>query len=158
MLKVFKELNINKIDIAYLIADSYTKLQNELVHLFPKSIETLEKIKSIGIITALVTNGSRESQRSKIDRFGLLKYFDYCFVEEEVGFGKPDIRIYKYALKTLNLDAADTWMVGDNLVWDVEAPQKLGIYAIWNDYRKRGLPEGSGIKPDRIINSIDELI
>jgi len=62
------------------------------------------------------------------------------------------------ALQKLNLTAEEVWMVGDNLVWDVEAPKKIGIYAVWNDYRKKGLPKGSTILPDRIINDISELI
>jgi FMN phosphatase YigB (HAD superfamily) len=48
--------------------------------------------------------------------------------------------------------------VGDNLEWEVEAPQRLGIYAIWIDVHGDGLPEGSTIKPDRIIRSLTELV
>jgi putative hydrolase of the HAD superfamily len=48
--------------------------------------------------------------------------------------------------------------VGDNLVWDVGAPQKLGIFGIWNDYRNKGLPPSSKIIPDRIITNISELV
>jgi hypothetical protein len=47
--------------------------------------------------------------------------------------------------------------VGDNLEWDVAAPQRLGIYGIWNDYLNKGLPPTTNIHPDRIINSISEL-
>ena len=34
-------------------------------------------------------------------------------------------------------------MVGDNLEWEVAAPQRLGIHAIWLDAYKAGLPAGS---------------
>jgi putative hydrolase of the HAD superfamily len=49
-------------------------------------------------------------------------------------------------------------MVGDNLEWEVVAPQRLGIYAIWMDVHGEGLPAGSTIKPDRIIRSLTELV
>ncbi len=52
----------------------------------------------------------------------------------------------------------ETWMIGDNLEWEVEAPQRLGIYAIWMDVHGDGLPEGSTVKPDRIIRSLTELV
>ncbi|MBC8060087.1 MAG: hypothetical protein H7Y18_05420 [Clostridiaceae bacterium] len=52
----------------------------------------------------------------------------------------------------------EVWMVGDNLVWDIEAPKKAGIFAVWNDYRRKELPKGSIIILDRIINDISELI
>ena len=36
-------------------------------------------------------------------------------------------------MDALGVTAADTWMIGDNLEWEVEMPQRLGIYAIWMD-------------------------
>ena len=48
--------------------------------------------------------------------------------------------------------------VGDNLEWEVEVPQRLGIYAIWMDVHGEGLPQGSRVKPDRIIRSLAELL
>ena len=49
-------------------------------------------------------------------------------------------------------------MVGDNLEWEVVAPQRLGIYAIWHDGYGAGLPPGCPIRPDRIIRSLPELL
>ena len=40
----------------------------------------------------------------------------------------------------------------------IAGPQRLGIHGIWNDYRRRGLPEGSPVVPDRIIHSLGELV
>lgn len=143
---------------AYEMADSYSKIQDDLICLFPDSLITLERLKSMGIRMALITNGSSEKQRGKINRFCLSGYFEKCFIEEEVGFGKPDTGVFLLALEELGLKAAEVWMVGDNLVWDIEAPQKIGIYSIWNDFRKTGLPRNSEIIPNRIIHSISELL
>lgn len=140
------------------MADKYNGMQDELLCLFPNSIETLEKLKDIGVRMVLITNGSAKKQRGKIDRFCLSGFFEYCLIEEEVGFGKPDTQIFEIALQKLGIGVEDVWMIGDNLVWDVEAPKKLGIYAVWNDFRRKGLPEGSTIIPDRIINDISELL
>jgi putative hydrolase of the HAD superfamily len=52
---------------------------------------------------------------------------------------------------------SDAWMVGDNLEWDVAAPQKLGMRGIWIDLRGRGVPEQSAVKPDYIIRLLAEL-
>jgi putative hydrolase of the HAD superfamily len=49
-------------------------------------------------------------------------------------------------------------MVGDNLEWEVEVPQRLGIYAIWIASHAEGLPADCTIKPDRIIRSLTELL
>jgi putative hydrolase of the HAD superfamily len=48
--------------------------------------------------------------------------------------------------------------VGDNLEWDVAAPQRLGIAGIWLDVAGAGLPPASLVHPDRIIRSLTELL
>ena len=140
------------------LADRYSSLHEESLNVFPEAIETLENLSNSKIRMALITNGSSKLQRAKINKFGLEKYFEKIFVEEEVGVGKPDIRVFQIALEKLRLSPEDVWMVGDNLVWDIEAPQKIGIFSIWNDYNGEGLSPESNIVPDRIIHSIAELI
>ena len=58
----------------------------------------------------------------------------------------------------LGVEAHETWMVGDNLEWEVAAPQRLGIYAIWYDGYSVGLPSDAPIQPDRIIRALPELL
>ena len=65
---------------------------------------------------------------------------------------------YLHAMQALGVTAQETWMIGDNLEWEVEAPQRLGIYAIWIDVHGDGLPAESAVKPDRIIRSLAELV
>ena len=107
---------------------------------------------------ALITNGASEVQRGKISRFALEHRFEHIQIEGEHGFGKPDEQAYRHALSALALQAHDVWMVGDNLEWEVAAPQRLGIFAIWHDAYEQGLPAGSSIRPDRIISRLPELL
>lgn len=152
------ELGINDTIISNEFADNYSARQNELICLFPNTIKTLEHLKSFGIRMGLITNGSSVAQRMKLSRFGLEKFFEVILIDQEVGYGKPDIRIYDHALRLLSLNTSDVWMVGDNLVWDIQAPKSIGIYSIWNDYRQTGLPQDTDIIPDRVIFEISELI
>ena len=138
------------------MARRYIELQESRVHPFPGALEALKILKSKTRL-GLITNGQSVKQRAKIDRFALEQYFESIFVEEEAGFGKPDLRIFGLALERFGTAPDRVWMVGDNLEWDVAAPQKLGITGIWNDYSKTGLPNGSACIPDRIIHSIQEL-
>ena len=110
------------------------------------------------MLLALVTNGAAELQRAKIDRFDLARRFHHIQIEGEHGFGKPEERAYRHAMTTLGVAAAETWMVGDNLEWEVAAPQRLGIHAIWYDPAGEGVPPGSTAKPDRIVQSLSELL
>jgi putative hydrolase of the HAD superfamily len=98
-----------------------------------------------------------DSQRRKIERFGLAPFFDCIVIEGEFGAGKPDGRVYAYALAQLGLQPEEVWMVGDNLEWDVAGPQRMGIKGIWVDLTGSGLPEDSAVRPDLIARSLAEL-
>ena len=128
------------------------------MRIFPGAVETLRELKQKGLRLALITNGDSEGQSYKISKFDLWQYFEQVFIEGEVGVGKPDIRAYENALETMQIRPQETWMMGDNLEWDVAAPQTLGIYSIWNDHRKQGLPESCDVIPDKIIHHISELL
>ncbi len=154
----FKKMKNNNISLAHKLADSYSKLRVEAIDFYPGAERTLKYFLEQNVVLALVTNGQKKKQREKINRFRLERFFNIILVEEEMGYGKPDERVYHRALKELNLSADSVWFVGDNLEWDVGGPQKLGIYGIWNDYKKRGLPPSSKVIPDRIITNISELI
>lgn len=158
VMQAFRKLDCLDGDNAFMLADNYSNLHQEMIHMFPDAEETIKELVSRGIKLALITNGNSVKQRYKINKFGLEKYFDACLVEGEVGFGKPDPRVFRLAMEKLQVTPEEVWMVGDNLEWDIEAPQKLGIYSIWNDYSRKGLPADSKIVPDRIINNIRELL
>jgi putative hydrolase of the HAD superfamily len=145
-------------DLAIRLADRFTVYREEEAFVFPGAHDAIDAFKAHGVKLALVTNGAADTQRAKVERFALGHRFDHIQIEGEHGFGKPEERAYLHAMQTLDVTAADTWMIGDNLEWEVEAPQRLGIYSIWIDVHGEGLPAGSTIKPDRIIRSLTELV
>jgi putative hydrolase of the HAD superfamily len=140
------------------LADRFNQVQEAELRMFPGSHETLDRLKELGVKLALVTNGAAEPQRKKVVRFALEHRFDHIQIEGEHGFGKPEEQAYRHALAALGVEAKDAWMVGDNLEWEVVAPQRLGIFAIWYDGYGIGLPPDSPIRPDRIIRSLPELL
>jgi putative hydrolase of the HAD superfamily len=146
------------VDLATRLADRLTAFREEQMFVFPGAHEAIDALKARGVKLALVTNGAAGIQRAKVERFALAQRFDHIQIEGEHGFGKPEERAYLHAMQALGVQAADTWMIGDNLEWEVEVPQRLGIYAIWMDAHGEGLPAGSTIKPDRIIRSLAELL
>ena len=145
-------------ELAIRIADRFSAYREEEMFVFPGAHEAIDTLKTLGVKLALVTNGAADTQRAKVERFELAHRFDHIQIEGEHGFGKPEERAYHHAMAALGVTAGETWMIGDNLEWEVEAPQRLGIYAIWMDVHGEGLPEGSTIKPDRIIRSLSELL
>jgi putative hydrolase of the HAD superfamily len=121
-------------------------------------VATLAALRDLGVRLGLITNGAAEPQRAKIDRFDLAQYFGVIVVEGEFGVGKPDPRVYRHAMGALGVTPEQTWMVGDNFGWEVEAPQALGITAIWCDHAATGIPAHETATPDRVVTSISELL
>ncbi|MBI1778888.1 MAG: HAD family hydrolase [Proteobacteria bacterium] len=148
----------DRAELAIVLADRFTALREEEMHLFDGAAETLDRLRLLGVGLALITNGAAETQRAKIRRFDLEHRFDHIQIEGECGFGKPEERAYTHAMMVLKVRPNEAWMVGDNLEWEVAAPQRLGIHAIWLDAYDAGLPPGSTIRPDRIVRSLTELL
>ena len=144
--------------VQHALADRFSTYRDEQMHVFPDAHATIDALRKMGVKLALVTNGDGEGQRTKIQRFALTERFDHIQIEGEHGFGKPEPRAYLHAMAVLGVDAEDTWMIGDNLEWEVAAPQRLGIHAIWYDGRDVGLPEGTTIRPDRVVRKLSELL
>lgn len=142
---------------ALVLADRYSAQRLNNMYLMPGAEETLSVLRGRQIKLAMITNGDLEIQRYKIDRFGLEKFFGYIMIEGEVGYGKPDKRIFETAILRLGVAPERAVMVGDNLEWDVGGPQAVGINGIWFDVRRSGLPPDTHVVPAAIITSLDQL-
>jgi putative hydrolase of the HAD superfamily len=151
------EIGIYAPELAEKVGDSYHALRDAGIQPFADAIATVRWLRASGCRLALLTNGGAQAQRGKITRFDLAPLFDAILIEGELGFGKPDPRVYTTALDALGVPPAEAWMVGDNLEWDVAEPQRQGILGIWVDVRGAGLPSGQTVRPDRIIRRLSEL-
>ena len=140
------------------IAANYAEILDKTLDFFPDAEKILEALVKKKVKLALLTNGASDGQRAKINRFGLTRYFPICLIEGELGFGKPDRRFFERALEKLDVNPAQAWMVGDDLERDIAGAQSAGIFSIWHDYGKTGLPARARVKPDLIINSLSELL
>lgn len=142
-------------DLAHRLADRYESYRHERMHLLPGALTLLDALKGLAIPLGLVTNGSTRVQRDKIERFDLARYFCHIQIEEEAGFGKPDPRAYTNTLSALGVDAAHSWMIGDDVDYDVRVPMGLGLNAIWVDPDARSEVDGS--LPHVVQSALDAL-
>lgn len=138
-------------------ADAVSEARERLMRPFPGALETLAALRARGMRLALVTNGGAEAQRRKIERFRLAPLFDALLVEGELGYGKPDPRIFARALAAVGTDAGGAWMVGNDLEYDVAGAAAVGIHAVWIDHGGTGPPPEARVRPDRVLRSLAEL-
>ncbi|MDA1188096.1 MAG: HAD family hydrolase [Chloroflexi bacterium] len=156
--QALKTLGIDGSNFSEEMAVLWRERREQHIEPFPGALDTLVHLCEEGVRLAMITNGASEMQRSKINKFELEQYFDHVQVEGEFGKGKPEPQVYENALNKLGVKASNAWMAGDNIELDVGAPQKLGVHGIWVDHRLNGLPEGSVVQPNRIVQRIFELV
>ena len=89
----------------------------------------------VGLITNF-TDGAL--QRRKIASAGLDGQFDAVFISGEVGFHKPDPRIFQHAAQELGAAAAECVHIGNSLLSDVEGALAAGMSAVWVEEEPSG--------------------
>lgn len=105
---------------------------------------------------AIITNGSTQRQKAKIINTNLHSCFDTIIISEEVGFSKPDKRIFELALNKLDVQPEAALFVGDDIEKDIGGCQNANIKGIWfNPHMNKNDTE---IKPYAEINSFDGLL
>lgn len=139
------------------IADHVTDTKEDHVRPFDGAVETLTALGQRGHRMALLTNGSSAFQRRKIERFALASHFELILIEGELGFGKPDRRVFQRALDHFGITGAEAWMIGDNLEADIAGARALGLRTVWHDVHGTGLPDHAQGAADHVLADIARL-
>lgn len=104
--------------------------------LFPDALTVLDRLESHYIL-GLLTNGSGPMQRRKLNVLRIAYRFQHTVISEEVGFAKPDPRMFQYALNLAGLQPEETLFVGDTLDLDIAGARAAGVTAVWLNRRGR---------------------
>ncbi|MFE8700797.1 HAD family hydrolase [Cytobacillus sp. FJAT-54145] len=144
----------------YRLAQS--SIQDFWNHHFPQCFsinqDTINIVNTIKryVKVAIITNGSTQRQKAKIINTNLHSCFETILISEEVGFSKPDKRIFEFALNKLNVQPEAALFVGDDIEKDIRGCQNANIKGIWlNPHR---IKNDTGIKPYDEIRSFERLL
>lgn len=125
----------------------------------PNIGDCLEQLAGAGVRIGIICDvGMTPSAtlRRYLDHHGLLGYFDHWSFSDEVGWYKPDARIFDHAHDGLGRpDPARTAHVGDLRRTDVAGAQGVG----WTSVRYRGLADdaGDGPEADHVVDDHADL-
>ena len=104
----------------------------------------------------LASNGSAEVQKGRMTSANLYRFFEQCFVSEEMGANKPAKAFFDGAFARIpGFDPARAMMVGDSLSSDIQGGKNAGIATCWVNPGHK--PRRAEIVPDYEIRSITEL-
>lgn len=93
--------------------------------------ECLKEMLEMDFRLCLVSNGQSKNQRDKVKKLSLDSYFEKIVISEEVGYKKPDSRIFRLALKEMDCRAEESFFIGDHPANDYMGSTELGFTGIW---------------------------
>ncbi len=149
-----KKCGIDNGDAANVLADAFIQYRRKRHTVYDDAINCLKNIPE-DYNLALLTNGAAELQREKISCTGIEKYFKEIIISGEVGYGKPDKRIFQLALSRFGVSPEQAIMVGDSLQSDISGAKAAGIRTIW--LNRTGIPNDNSIIPDIEISGLAQL-
>lgn len=93
---------------------------------------TLEALREAGYKLGLISNRSNPLDDT-LEEIGLAGLFDLALAAGEVGWYKPDPRVFEWGLKALEVEAAQSIYVGDNFHADVLGARSAGMTPVLLD-------------------------
>lgn len=120
----------------------------------PRILEALSKNYRLGVLA----NQSAETEW-RLQKYGICQYFDLIISSAEIGFSKPDLKIFEIALDKAGCAPSEAYMIGDRLDNDIEPATRLGMRTIWV---RQGVFAGGSLKlihhrPDHIVSGIEDI-
>ncbi|MCC4771709.1 HAD-IA family hydrolase [Methanosarcina sp. DH2] len=106
---------------------------------FPQSVKLIEHC--INIPKCIISNGQRVFSELELRFLGLYDYFDFVIFSSDVGYKKPDLRLFMTALKRMGLELEPKCVMslGDSYENEILPARKLGMRAMtieeaWKHY------------------------
>lgn len=124
--------------------------------LFDKTLELLDTLhRKVKLV--LLTNGLAKVQRGRLKMTDLMKYFDSIVISEEIGYSKPNSKIFLHALSSVKCNQKDrVLMIGDSLKSDILGGINFGIDTCW--YNPRDTKNETRITPTYEIKDLLEIL
>lgn len=96
----------------------------------------------VGIVTNGAADDSADSQHTKIQQLGLAGRVDGIWISDEVGFRKPDSRIFEAACEGASVSPVEAAFAGDSAENDIVGANRAGMTSIlidrMNHFRSNG--------------------
>ncbi|MGE3712263.1 MAG: haloacid dehalogenase type II, partial [Hyphomicrobiaceae bacterium] len=104
---------------------------------FPEVPQTLHRLKSAGLKTAILSNGTPQMLDAVVSNAGLGGLFDDVISVEAVGVFKTHPKVYQLAVERLGVTQQEIAFQSSN-AWDAYAASAFGMRVVWcNRYGQR---------------------
>ncbi|MCU1556043.1 MAG: family hydrolase [Microbacteriaceae bacterium] len=141
--------------------DDYLAEYERSWSLHDDALPCLDALEAAGGRIGIITNGDIHFQTSKIERVGLAPRIEHVIASGDLGFAKPDPRIFRHACAVFGVTPSNAVYVGDRLNTDAIGAADAGLRGVWLD--RSGAADASELASAAasgvlVINSLDELL
>jgi putative hydrolase of the HAD superfamily len=144
-------------DIAF-----FYEAHNHTRNLRPEAPATLEALRKLDFRLAIISNvNSRSLVPCKLAEYGIAHYFDPVVTSSDVGWRKPNERIFDEAASLMHLPPHACAYVGDTVSRDVIGARRAGygmaiqIRSFLTDRSDQGVEH---VPPDAVIQDLREVV
>ncbi len=115
------------------------RLMQQYAHLtpFPENLAVLQKIKGMGLTTAILSNGSIDMLTSAVQSAGMADVLDHVISVDPVRLFKTSPESYGLVQKTMSVNKDEVLFVSSN-AWDALGATWFGFTTHW--VNRQGLP------------------
>ena len=124
---------------------------------FPHVVETLKWLREQGIKTTIASSRTSFSLRDLLADMGIADLFDYILGAEDVTRAKPDPEPVLQTLRTMNISAEHTLVVGDMGV-DILMGARAGCKTVGVTYGNGAREELEKAHADYVIDGMEMLV
>jgi HAD superfamily hydrolase (TIGR01662 family) len=142
--------------LEHIVALDHSAYSNSIT-VEPDMLAVLERLRDAGYRMGLVSNVTLRADlmRADLEHLGLEPFLDASVFSSEVGFRKPDARIFEEALRRVSANPAETAFVGDRLIDDVSGARAIGMRAVQTLQFRR--EEHEHVHADAAVEHLREL-
>ena len=125
------------------------------IYFMPDAKELIEEW-SAQFPLALVTNGLKEIQRTRLEKSDLEKHFQHIIISDEIGIAKPHQAFFDHVFEKIDFPKKEKVMIiGDSLSSDIRGGNDYGIATCWLNLQNKAIPEDNA--PTFTIGNLGEL-
>ena len=107
----------------------------------PIRLDTLATLRERGYRLAILSNWDRRL-RGILDGLGISPFFEELIISSEIGFEKPDARIFETAQKRMGVSGGKILHVGDSPYHDLEGCRPMGWHCLLVEHGADAIHEG----------------
>lgn len=137
------------------LAEMYRGISRYRLQLYPEVKNVLDELSQRYKLAAL-SDAQSAWALPEMQAVDIAGYFKPIIVSGDLGYRKPDIRIFKAALAGLKMRPEEVLFVGNDMYRDIYGASLAGMKSVYFS-SNQGRKKANGVEPDYIIYQFAEL-